>query len=153
MLGFTRRTLYIQTQLEDYRHLKQLLKYHPKERRPLKTILELKLSHHAPWRLSWERLYSSYSFLTSALDRGEWPASGPRYLLHRKMGDCRLAPDTEARENNHLSLPGIDPRSSCHPVCSQTLHQLSYRSSQCMLLFYPSKAKKLAPIYLSAFSN
>jgi hypothetical protein len=27
------------------------------------------------WRHRWERMYSSYSFTTSALDRGEWSAS------------------------------------------------------------------------------
>jgi hypothetical protein len=55
-----------------------------------------KQSHYTPrWRLG-ERKYSSYSFLTSALDGGEWSASrpgralprgkDPRYPLYRRLG-------------------------------------------------------------------
>jgi hypothetical protein len=49
--------------------------------------------HGGAWR---ERRYNSYSFLTSALDGGEWPASRPdhtlprrkelRYPLYRRLG-------------------------------------------------------------------
>jgi hypothetical protein len=35
----------------------------------------VKLSRYTPWRHMGERRYSSYSFLTSALDGGEWSAS------------------------------------------------------------------------------
>jgi hypothetical protein len=38
---------------------------------------KLKLSHYTPRRRLGERRYSSYSFLTSALDGGEWSASRP----------------------------------------------------------------------------
>jgi hypothetical protein len=53
--------------------------------------------------------YSIYSFLTSALDGGEWSASpplppalyprikDPRYALDRRLGRPRAGPDTEAR--------------------------------------------------------
>jgi hypothetical protein len=34
--------------------------------------------HEGAW---WERRYSSYSFLTSVLDRGEWSASRPGWAL------------------------------------------------------------------------
>jgi hypothetical protein len=50
---------------------------------------------HSMWRLGGEE-YSSYSFLTSALDGGEWSASrpgpalpqgkDPRYPLYRRLG-------------------------------------------------------------------
>jgi hypothetical protein len=36
---------------------------------------KVKQSRYTPWRRLGERRYSSYSFLTSALDRGEWSAS------------------------------------------------------------------------------
>jgi hypothetical protein len=48
------------------------------------------------WRRREEMRYSSYSFTTSALERGEWSASrpgralpsgkGPRYPLYRRLG-------------------------------------------------------------------
>jgi hypothetical protein len=36
-----------------------------------------KLSCYMPWRHMGERRYSSYSYLTSALNGGEWSASRP----------------------------------------------------------------------------
>jgi hypothetical protein len=39
------------------------------------VLLKLKLPHYTPWRRLGESSYSSYSFLTSALDRG-WVVSG-----------------------------------------------------------------------------
>jgi hypothetical protein len=39
------------------------------------SFKKLKLSHYTPWRRLGERNYSSYSFLTSELDGGEWSAS------------------------------------------------------------------------------
>jgi hypothetical protein len=36
---------------------------------------KVKLSRYTPWRRLGERRYSSYSFMTSALDEGEWSAS------------------------------------------------------------------------------
>jgi hypothetical protein len=42
---------------------------------------KLKLSHYTLWRRLRERRYSSYSFSTSALDRGEWSASRPGRAL------------------------------------------------------------------------
>jgi hypothetical protein len=36
-----------------------------------------KLSRYMPWRHMGERRYSSYSYLTSAIDEGEWSASRP----------------------------------------------------------------------------
>jgi hypothetical protein len=55
-----------------------------------------KQSRYTPCGAWGERRYSSYSFLTSALDRGEWSASrpgralpqrkDPRYPLYRRLG-------------------------------------------------------------------
>jgi len=47
---------------------------------------KLKLSHYAPLRLLGKRRYSSYSFLTSALDGGEWSASRPGLALVQGKG-------------------------------------------------------------------
>jgi hypothetical protein len=63
----------------------------------ISASLQLKHSHYTPWRWLWERRYSSYSFLTLALDGG---VSGlrhalaallprkkdPRYPLYRRLG-------------------------------------------------------------------
>jgi hypothetical protein len=46
----------------------------------------LKLSHYTPWRRLGERRYSSYSFSTSALDRGKWSASRPGRVLSPEKG-------------------------------------------------------------------
>jgi hypothetical protein len=42
---------------------------------------KVKLFHYMPWRHMGERRYSSYSYLTSALDGGEWSASRPGHIL------------------------------------------------------------------------
>jgi hypothetical protein len=41
----------------------------------LNKELKAKMSRYTPWRRLGERRYGSYSFSTSALDVGEWPAS------------------------------------------------------------------------------
>jgi hypothetical protein len=62
------------------------------------------------WRRREERMHSSYSFTTSVLDEGEWPASRPGRVLPPVKGPpgthCtggwegpRAGLDTEAREN------------------------------------------------------
>jgi hypothetical protein len=48
------------------------------------VMWKLKLSHDTPWRHLGERKYSCYSFLTSALDGGEWSASRPGRTLPRE---------------------------------------------------------------------
>jgi hypothetical protein len=67
-------------------------------------------------RQGWEE-YSSYSFLTSALDEGEWSASrpgrtlpsgkDPRCPLVRRLGGPQRWLDTEARGKHLLPLPEI----------------------------------------------
>jgi hypothetical protein len=44
------------------------------------------LSHYTPWRRLEERGYRSYSFLTSALDGGEWSASRLGHVLPPEKG-------------------------------------------------------------------
>jgi hypothetical protein len=48
---------------------------------PNRNIKKVKLSCYTSWRHMGERRYSSYSFLTSALDGGEWSASHPGRAL------------------------------------------------------------------------
>jgi hypothetical protein len=50
------------------------------------TCKKVKLSRYTPWRHMGERRYSSYSFLTSALDGGEWSASRPGRALFQGKG-------------------------------------------------------------------
>jgi hypothetical protein len=45
------------------------------------SCLKLKLSHYMPWRYLGGEEYSSYSFLTLALDGGEWSVSRPGRAL------------------------------------------------------------------------
>jgi hypothetical protein len=53
----------------------------------LNELKKAKQSHYTPWwHLGGERRYSSYSFLTSALDGGEWSASRPGHALHPGKG-------------------------------------------------------------------
>jgi hypothetical protein len=66
---------------------------HPIRSYVLKTKIDPATRHGGAWG---ERRCSSYSFLTSALDEGEWSASrpcralppgkGPRYPLYRRLG-------------------------------------------------------------------
>jgi hypothetical protein len=82
--------------------------------------------------LGGERRYSFYSFLTSALDGGEWSASrpcralprgkDPRYPLYRRVGGPQSRSGHRGYRKNPLPLPGIKPRSHGNPVRSQTLY-------------------------------
>jgi hypothetical protein len=86
-----------------------------------------------------ERRYSSYSFLISALDGGEWSASRPGRTLPpgkghpvpivQEAGWAREPVWTQRLEEKSLSLPGIEPRSPSRPARSQTLYWLSYPGS------------------------
>jgi hypothetical protein len=99
-------------------------------------VLYIKQFHYAPWRLLGEQRYSSFSFLTLALDGGERSTSRPlpRFTPGgRTPGthwigvwvDPRAGLDT-GYSKNPLPLPGIEPRSPGCPVCSKTLYWLSY---------------------------
>jgi hypothetical protein len=76
-----------------------------------------KQSHNTPWRRKGERRYSSYSFITSALDGGEWSASLPGCALspgertpgtHWTVGwmGLRVGLYTEVRENILFACAG-----------------------------------------------
>jgi hypothetical protein len=74
-----------------------------------------------------ERMYSSYSFSTSALDGGKWSASRPGRALPPGEGppvpivqETGWAP--EDRVKIISSLPVIEPRSPSHPARSRTLY-------------------------------
>jgi hypothetical protein len=88
--------------------------------------IEVKLSHYHHAGDKGERKYSYYTFFTSALDGGEWAASAPatlytRYPLNGRLGGPQSWSGHRGNRKNPLPLPGIEPRSSSHPVCSQTL--------------------------------
>jgi hypothetical protein len=89
---------------------------------------------------AWGKMrYSSYSFMTSALDGGEWSRSRPGRALPPGKGppvpivqEAGWAPEpvwTQRLEENPLPLPGIEPRSPGRPALSQTLYCLSYPCS------------------------
>jgi hypothetical protein len=79
-----------------------------------------KQSRYTPWWRTGERKYSSYSFLTSALDGGEWSASRPGRAFtpgertlgtHRTGGwvGPRAGLDTEARGKILCPCRGSNP--------------------------------------------
>jgi hypothetical protein len=69
-----------------------------------------------------EKRYSSYSFLTLALDGSEWsalspgsplpPGKGPRYPLDKKVGRLQGWYGYRCLRINTFPLSGIEPRSS-----------------------------------------
>jgi hypothetical protein len=87
-----------------------------------------------------ERRYSTYSFLTSALDGGEWSASRPGRALPPGKGPPVLfgqeAGWIQSRSGGKilLLLPGIKPRSSGRPVRNQTLCKHPIRNFKHSLL-------------------
>jgi hypothetical protein len=91
--------------------------------------------HEGAWGKS---KYSSYSFLTSALD-GEWSASRLGLALFPGKGthctggwvNPRAGLDTEARGKILSPLPGIELLSPGRPARSQTLYWLSYPAFRC----------------------
>jgi hypothetical protein len=103
-----------------------------------KVKKKVKLSRYTPWRhIMGERRYSSYSFLTSILDGGEWSASRPGRALppgkeppgtHWIGGwvGPRAGLDAQARRKILCLCRGSNPDL---PVHSQTLYCLSYRGS------------------------
>jgi hypothetical protein len=77
--------------------------------------LKLKLSHYTPSRGLRGEQYSSYSYLTSALDWSEWSASRPGRSLalgkgHRYPLDIRLCGPRAGWRKILLLLTGIEPR-------------------------------------------
>jgi hypothetical protein len=90
-----------------------------------------------------ERKYSSYSFLTSALDGGEWSVTprplftpgkvkNPRYLLDRKLGRPQSWSGHRRQRKYPFHLPGIEPQSSVDTILTelpQLLQSISCRYS------------------------
>jgi hypothetical protein len=68
---------------------------------------KVKQSRYTSWRRLGERKYSSYSFTTSALDRGEWSASHPGRALPPGKGPP--VPDTEDRGKILCPCRGSNP--------------------------------------------
>jgi hypothetical protein len=68
------------------------------------------------WRRRGERRYSSYSLMTSALDRGKWsgrrpgralpPGKGPRYPLYRRLGMPQSRSGHRGYKKNPLASAG-----------------------------------------------
>jgi hypothetical protein len=83
-----------------------------------------------------ERRYSSYSFTSSALDRGEWSASRPGRALPPGKGppvpivqEAGWDPEpvwTQRLEEKSFASAGDRIRPLVHPVCSQTLYWMIY---------------------------
>jgi hypothetical protein len=106
---------------------------------PLYWIKKLKVKHsrYMPWRRLGESRYSSYSFLTSALD--EWSASSAGRALAPLRGppvptvqDVVWVPEQlwTQRLEGKPSAPAEDqPRSPGRPDLNQTLYWLSYPGS------------------------
>jgi hypothetical protein len=77
------------------------------------------IRHEGAWG---ERRYSSYSVLTSALDRGEWSASrpgralppdkGPQVPIVEEIGEPQSRSGRKGWKKNPLLLSGIEHRSS-----------------------------------------
>jgi hypothetical protein len=86
-----------------------------------------------------ERMYSFYSFMTSALDGVSGQRHGPvavyaqgkdhQYPLYRGLGGPQCRSGHRGYRKNPLPLPGIEPRSPGRPVHSQTLYRLSFPGS------------------------
>lgn len=102
--------------------------------------LKVKLNHYTPWRHWSERRYSSYSFLTLALDVGR--AGGQHHasvtlsslgkdfeyhLLGRWVGP-RVGLDAEGRRKILFSSQGLNPD---HAVCNQKWNLLNWGMYYC----------------------
>jgi hypothetical protein len=118
---------------------------------------KLKLSHYTPWKRLGERRCSSYSFLTWALDGGEWSAARPGRALAQGKGlpvpivqEAGWAPEpvwTQVRGKILCRCRGSNPD---RPVRSQTLYWLRYPGSHAQTVpLWIALNYVLAPIYTS----
>jgi hypothetical protein len=84
--------------------------------------IKLKLSHYMPWRWLWERRYSSYSFLTSALNwvSGQCHAPGKEPLVPtvQKTGWSPEPVWTQRLEEKSFRF--CRGSNLCHPVVQST---------------------------------
>jgi hypothetical protein len=65
------------------------------------------------YRLNGERMYSSYSFKTSALDGGEWSASRPGRALPPREGSPRPIGQEAGWAPEQVWTQRLDEKSSC----------------------------------------
>jgi hypothetical protein len=72
----------------------------------------VKLSRYTPWRHWGERRYSSYSFLTSALDWSEWSASRPGRALPLGKGPPVHIAQEAGRAPESVWTQGLEEKSS-----------------------------------------
>jgi hypothetical protein len=95
----------------------------------LRQLKVSKLSRYTPWWRFWGGGGITYSFLTSALEGGEWSASrpgralppgkGPPVPFDRRWVDPRADLDAEARRKILCPCRGSNPD---RPTSSQTLY-------------------------------
>jgi hypothetical protein len=88
------------------------------------NLKHVKLSRYRHIGAKRDRKCNSYSFLTSAVDGGEWSASRPDRALRRvrtgqEAGWASELVRTQRLEKKSLPLLGIEPRSPARPVCSR----------------------------------
>jgi hypothetical protein len=112
--------------------------------------LKAKAVLYTPCRRLGEMIYSSYSFLTSALDKG-WVVSvtpRPRFSPRERTpvpivqeAGPRAGLDTGAREKILLFLPGIEPRSPGRPV--RIRHYTDWATSAPGMMITSRKIKEL----------
>jgi hypothetical protein len=106
-----------------------------------------------------ERKYSSYSFLTSVLDGGEWSASRPGRALPPEKGPpvpigqeagwaSELVLDTEVRGKILCLCRGSNPG---RPVCSQTLWLSSTWNTNTKFSYW--MLNQVVPIVPTGFSR
>jgi hypothetical protein len=93
--------------------------------------------------VKWPSLYVFFEVTNLILDLGTicgwvvsvtpWPrfapGKGSRYPLYRRLGWPQSWSGHKGLRKNPFPLPGNEPRSPSHPVCSQTLYCLSYPGS------------------------
>jgi hypothetical protein len=69
------RSLPVQGPTQGVAKIYPACELHSKDENWCLSYKKVKQSRYTPWRRLWERRYSSYSSINSALDRGEWSAS------------------------------------------------------------------------------
>jgi hypothetical protein len=108
--------------------------------------IKQKQSHNTPMEVQGERMYSSYSFTTSAQDGMSGQLLAPASLYPRGKDPPGnhwiggwvgpgIGLDTDARGKILLPLPGVEPRSPGRPVRIQT--QFSYADHILHTISYP----------------
>jgi hypothetical protein len=105
----------------------------------IKKGKKVKLSHYMPWRHMGERRYSSYSFLTSALDGGEWSASrlgralppgkNPRYPLDSNKHFLNVSQYLTGYTAQHSRR---QPSSSSNLILSDVSKMVRHKSNRYM---------------------